>query len=87
MEDNTKNVLFALSTCPACKEVKKLLNENKIDHIAVDLDLVDAKSRDELLQKVRNYNPRETFPTFVVDGGKQVIVGFNKEMYKKEFNI
>ncbi|MCI4625621.1 MAG: glutaredoxin family protein [Candidatus Magnetoovum sp. WYHC-5] len=83
----SKHVLFALSTCAACKKVKELLRENNIEHIGVDLDLVDIDSRDKLLKTVRQYNPKETFPTFVVDGGKQVIVGYNIEMYKKEFNI
>jgi len=72
-------VLFALSTCPACKKTKRLLKELNIDAIIVDLDLVDIDSRDRLLKELRRFNPQETFPTLVINKGERVIVGYSEE--------
>ncbi|MBF0320977.1 MAG: glutaredoxin family protein [Nitrospirae bacterium] len=82
-----KTVLFALSTCPSCKRAKDLLTKNNIEFILVELDTLDIESRDKLLVEVKKYNPRETFPTLVVDGGKNVIVGYNEPALKQEYDI
>ncbi|MCG6550746.1 MAG: glutaredoxin family protein [Candidatus Magnetominusculus sp. LBB02] len=82
-----KTVLFALSTCPSCKKTKELLTKNNIEFVLAELDTLDIESRDRLLEEVKKYNPRETFPTIVVDGGRTVIVGFNEAAIKKEYEI
>jgi glutaredoxin-like protein NrdH len=87
MRDNPKIVLFALSTCNACRKTKDLLNRLGVDYIGADLDTVDIDSRNGLLEKVRRYNPRETFPTLVVDGGEKVVIGYNEEEIKEALNI
>jgi glutaredoxin-like protein NrdH len=87
MSENKKVVLFALSTCPSCKKTKELLTKNNIEFILVELDTLDIDSRDKLLLEVKKYNPRETFPTLVINGGLTVIVGFNETAIKKEFDI
>ncbi|MBF0606914.1 MAG: glutaredoxin family protein [Candidatus Magnetobacterium sp. LHC-1] len=78
-------VLFALSTCPACKKTRDLLDTNKIEYVLVELDLVDLDSRDKLLGEVRRFNPRETFPTLVINKGEKVIVGYDESELKGEF--
>ncbi|RMG69948.1 MAG: glutaredoxin family protein [Nitrospirae bacterium] len=79
MADEKKVVLFALSTCPACKKTKALLNELGVEAVVVDLDTVDRESRDKLLEEVRKFNPRETFPTLVINKGEKVVVGYSDE--------
>jgi glutaredoxin-like protein NrdH len=79
MAEEKKVVLFALSTCPACKKTKALLKELGVDALIVDLDLVDRDSREKLLQEVRRFNPRETFPTLVINKGEKVVVGYSDE--------
>ncbi len=74
-----KIVLFALSTCPACKKTKKLMQEMGVEAVIIDLDTIDRDSRNKLLDEMRKYNPKETFPTLVVDGGKKVVVGYGEE--------
>jgi len=86
MDEETKVVLFALSTCPACKKTKSLLKELGINALVVDLDLVDRESREKLLQEVRKFNPRETFPTIVVNKGEKVIVGYSEEEIREAFS-
>ncbi|MBF0516295.1 MAG: glutaredoxin family protein [Nitrospirae bacterium] len=82
-----KTVIFALSTCPSCKKAKELLTRHNIEFVLAELDTMDIESRDKLLEEVKKYNPRESFPTIVVDGGRTVIVGFNEPAIKKEYNI
>ncbi|MBF0456905.1 MAG: glutaredoxin family protein [Nitrospirae bacterium] len=82
-----KTVLFALSTCPSCRKTKEFLTKNNIEFVLAEMDTLDIESRDKLLLEVKKYNPRETFPTIVVDGGRTVIVGFNETAIKKEYDI
>ncbi len=79
MSEERKVVLFALSTCPACKKTKALLKELGVDAVVVDLDTIDRETREKLLVEVRKHNPRETFPTLVINGGEKVIVGYGEE--------
>ena len=87
MSEEARIVLFALSTCNACKKTKDLLDKLGVNYIGADLDTVDIDSRNNLLEKVRKYNPRETFPTLVVDSGKAVVVGYSEEEIKEALNI
>ncbi|KJR41305.1 glutaredoxin [Candidatus Magnetoovum chiemensis] len=82
-----ENVLFALSTCSACKKTRELLDRNNVKYILVEADTIDIDSRTKIMVKLKTYNPRETFPTFVSNSGEKVIVGYNAELYKKELNI
>ncbi len=79
MAEEKKVVLFALSTCSACKKTKALLKELGVEAVVVDLDLVDRDSREKLLQEVRRFNPRETFPTLVINKGEKVVIGYSEE--------
>ncbi len=87
MSEEAGIVLFALSTCNACRKTRDLLDKLGVDYIEADLDTVDIDSRNKLLEKVRKYNPGETFPTLVVDGGKAVVVGYSEEEIKEALNI
>ncbi len=46
-----------------------------------------CKTVDKMLEEVRKYNPKETFPTFVLNGSKKVVVGYNEERLKDTLNI
>ncbi|GBE00743.1 glutaredoxin [bacterium BMS3Bbin06] len=87
MSSAGKIVLFALSTCPACRKTKELLNRFNVDYILVELDTIETCSRNKLLEQVRKYNPHETFPTLVVDGGKKVIVGYAEDEIKEALGL
>lgn len=87
MADDNQTVLFALSTCGACRKTKALLNECGVDYLLVEVDTVDKESREKLLEKVRQYNSRETFPTLVIQGGKKVIVGFDEQNIRNTFSF
>jgi glutaredoxin len=79
----TKNiVIYALSTCPWCHRAKQLLEDLGIDYYYVDVDKAPSKEREELLDKVRKWNPSSSFPTIVVDDNK-CIIGFKEDQIRE----
>lgn len=77
-----KPIMYALTTCQHCKNTRKFLDANHVDYIVIYLDEYAGSQRSDLMEKVRTYNPRGTFPTILVPGGK-VIVGFRKQLMQE----
>lgn len=77
-----KPVMYALTTCQHCKNTRKFLDANNVDYIVIYLDDYSGSQRSDLMEKVRTYNPRGTFPTILVPGGK-VIVGYRKQLMQE----
>ena len=77
-----KPIMYALTTCQHCKNTRKFLDANNVDYIVIYLDEYAGSQRSDLMEKVRTYNPRGTFPTILVPGGK-VIVGFRKPLMQE----
>ena len=77
-----KPIMYALTTCLHCKNTKKFLEENHYDVTVVHLDDYCDAQRAELMEKVRKYNPRGTFPVVLMPNGK-VIVGFRKTLLEE----
>lgn len=77
-----KPIMYALTTCQHCKNTKKFLDANNVDYIVIYLDDYSGSQRSDLMEKVRTYNPRGTFPTILVPGGK-VIVGYRKQLMQE----
>lgn len=75
--------VYALSYCPYCKETKEYLNDHGIEYRFVNVDQAPPDEAEQIEAQVQQYNPDETFPTIVVDGGKEVIVGFNEPALAK----
>ena len=72
-----KPIMYALTTCLHCKNTKKFLEENNFEVTVIHLDDYCDAQRSDLMEKVRKYNPRGTFPVVLMPNGK-VIVGFRK---------
>ena len=73
--DNIK--LYALSTCVHCGSCKELLNKSGCAYDCIDVDKLEPAERKQILEEIKNLNPRISFPTLVI--GDKVIVGFKKE--------
>ena len=73
-----KVFLYALSTCIHCRNVKKFLDEKNINYDFVDVDQLSGAERDEVIEQVKKYNPRISFPTTVVDNEK-IIIGLKED--------
>ncbi len=77
--------MFTLSTCSHCKATKKFLDECKVKYSFVDVDLLDKEEKKAILEDVKKYNPRCSYPTIII--GDEVIVGFKEKQIKKALGI
>ena len=77
--------LYSLSTCSHCKSTKRLLNECTVHYDFVDVDLLEGEERKQILEDVRKFNPKCSFPTIII--GDKVIVGFKEQEIKEALGI
>lgn len=75
-------MMYALSTCVWCKKTKRLLNSLGIEYNYVDVDLLDPKEKEEAEDKIREWNPKCSFPTLVLNN-ETCIVGFKEDQIKE----
>lgn len=73
--------LYAISTCSHCRAVKALLDELNADFEVIDVDLLDPSERKTVLEQVKQYNARVSFPTTII--GDKVIVGDKIDQIKE----
>ncbi len=76
-------LFYGLSTCIHCRHTKDFLEAEQIPYSLVYIDKLEGVDRERAIDQVRGYNPRISFPTLVVDGGREVIVGFQPEAIKE----
>ncbi|MCJ8500987.1 glutaredoxin family protein [Desulfatitalea alkaliphila] len=77
--------VYSLSTCSHCKSTKKLLDECTIQYEFVDVDLLEGEERKAILEDVRKFNPKCSFPTIII--GEKVIVGFKENQIKEALGL
>ena len=77
--------LYSLSTCSHCKSTKKLLNDCTVVYEFVDVDLLEGEERQAILEDVRKFNPKCSFPTIII--GDKVIVGFKEKEIKEALGL
>ncbi|MDP6178613.1 MAG: glutaredoxin family protein [Desulfatiglandales bacterium] len=75
MENSVK--IYSLSTCSHCKATKKFLGECGIKYEFTDVDLIEKEERKAILEDLRKFNPRCSFPTLIV--GDKIIIGFKEK--------
>lgn len=78
--------IFTLSTCSHCKAAKKFLNDHNVTFDFTDVDLLEGEEKAQIIEEVKRYNPRLTFPTIVVDGNR-VIIGFQDREIKEALGL
>jgi glutaredoxin-like protein NrdH len=77
--------LFSLSTCSHCKSTKKLLNECTVKYEFVDVDLLEGDERRAILEDIKKFNPKCSFPTIII--GETVIVGYKEKEIKEALGL
>lgn len=82
---DNKVKLYALSTCSHCKRTKQFFKDCEIVVDIVDVDLLTGKEREEIIEEVKKFNPRCSFPTILI--GDQVIIGFNEGRLREALNL
>jgi glutaredoxin-like protein NrdH len=66
-------VLYSLSSCPKCGDVKSLLQSRKSSFKFHNVDWLAGEERNNVMRALKKANPEVTFPTLVV--GDEVVVG------------
>ena len=74
--------LFALSTCVWCKRTKQLLTTLGVAYDYVFVDELDGSEKEEVVEAVKEHNPRCSYPTLVINNS-ECIVGFKKELIEE----
>ena len=77
-----KPIMYALTTCQHCRNTRKFLDESKAEYTCIYLDEFNTDQRHDLMEIVRTYNPRGTFPTILFPNGK-VIVGYRRQLLQE----
>ena len=85
MTGNSRIKLYTLSTCNHCKALRSYLEKTGIAFDFVDVDLLVGAERRAMINEVRQYNKRCSFPTTVID--EKVIVGFKEEDFREALGI
>lgn len=68
--------VFALSTCPYCKQARAFLDESGIAYDVVEVDKLTGQERTDAIEEVKTLSGGTSFPVLVMDG--EVVVGYNK---------
>ncbi len=85
-ESDDKNVqVYSLSTCSHCKLTKQLLAECTVKYNFVDVDLLEGDERKAIIEDVKKFNPRCSFPTIII--GNKVIVGHKEKEIKEALGM
>ena len=77
--------VYSLSTCSHCKSTKKLLAGCTVRYEFVDVDLLKGEERQAILEDVKKFNPKCSFPTIII--GDTVIVGFKEKEIKEALGL
>ena len=83
MEEKKKRVrLYALSTCPQCKQVKEFLSKKNIGYELIEVDLLDSGEQWLTSKELKKYDPVVAYPTVIIE---EFIKGYNEEALKEAF--
>ena len=86
-ENNRHGVfMYAISTCAWCKRAKKFLEDNKIEHEYVDIDLCSREDREKIRSDILRRGGRLSYPTIIVDD-KIMITGFLEHEIRETLEI
>ncbi len=73
--------VYALSTCPWCKKVKKYLDDKNIQYDVIDVDLAQGEEQQKALEEVEKLTGKRSFPVTVIND--QVIHGFKEDEFEE----
>ena len=85
MAEKTDIQVYALSTCSHCKAAKRLLDDCTVQYDVVNVDTLEGDERKAILEDVKKFNPKCTFPTIII--GDKVIVGFKEQDIKEALGL
>ncbi len=82
---NPEVKIFSLSTCSHCRATKKFIDGCTIKYEFINVDLLKGDERKAIIDDVKKFNPRCSFPTIII--GEKVIVGFKEKEIKEALGM
>jgi glutaredoxin len=82
---NPEVKVFSLSTCSHCKATKKYLSDCTIKYEFIDVDLLKGDERKAIIEDVKKFNPRCSFPTIII--GDKVIIGHKEKEIREALGL
>ena len=79
-------LLYALSTCGWCRKTKEFLIGLGVEFSYVFVDLIEEQDKDEIMEDVKKWNPRRSFPTVVIND-EICIVGYKEDQIKEALGL
>lgn len=76
--------VYALSTCPWCKKVKRYLEEKNVQFEIFDVDLLPEDEQAQALKEVEKLTGKRGFPVTVIND--TVISGFKEDQIAEALN-
>jgi glutaredoxin-like protein NrdH len=77
--------IYTLSTCSHCKATKKFLSDCKVEYEFTDVDKATGEERAAILEDVKKWNPKCSFPTIII--GDKVIVGHKEDEIREALGL
>ncbi|OPL17411.1 MAG: NrdH-redoxin [delta proteobacterium ML8_D] len=77
--------IYTLSTCSHCKATKNLLNDCAVKYEFTDVDLLQGEEKTAILEDVKKWNPRCSFPTIII--GDRVIIGYKEDEIREALGL
>ncbi len=77
--------MYTLSTCSHCKATKKFMDKCEVKYEFTDIDLLQGKEREAILEDVRKFNPKCSFPTIIIND--KVIIGFKENEIREALGL
>lgn len=80
-----KIILYSLSTCGFCLNIKKMLEDLQVSFTLLQVDEMDSDQKKQTMKALRKKNPKCSFPTVLVD--KEVVIGYKVQEIKEKIGI
>jgi len=74
-------MVYALSTCPHCRNARAFLTERGVGFDVIEVDKLEGQERADVISRVKDLSGGTSFPVVVF--GEQVIVGFDRSRLEK----
>jgi glutaredoxin len=78
-------MMYTLSTCSHCRATKEFLDSCAVRYEFTDVDLLSVEEREAILEDIKKWNPRCSFPTIII--GDQVVVGYREDEIREALGI
>ncbi len=79
-------LMYDLTTCRHCVHMHNFLDQHGIAHHQIFVDKFQNGARSAILTEMKKHNPRGSFPTLVIPGGKTV-VGFREAQIREALGL